>query len=38
MIDDDPVWANLAAILPAIKGVTDRTVSWLMADLPEIGI
>lgn len=37
MIDDDPVWAHLAATFRSIKGVADRTVAWLMADLPEIG-
>ena len=37
MIDDDPVWAELAATFCSIKGVADRTVAWLMADLPEIG-
>jgi transposase len=37
MIDDDPVWAHLAATFRTVKGVADRTVAWLMADLPEIG-
>ena len=37
LIDDDPLWAHLAATLRSIKGVADRTVAWLMADLPEIG-
>jgi transposase len=37
MIDDDPIWAHLAATFRSIKGVADRTVAWLMADLPEIG-
>lgn len=37
MIDDDPIWATLAAAFRSIKGVADRTVAWLMADLPEIG-
>jgi transposase len=37
MIDDDPVWACLSDTFRSIKGVADRTVAWLMADLPEIG-
>ncbi len=37
MIDDDPVWSHLADTFRTIKGVADRTVAWLMADLPEIG-
>jgi transposase len=37
MIDDDPLWAHLGDTFRTIKGVADRTVAWLMADLPEIG-
>jgi transposase len=37
MIDDDPLWARLSETFRSIKGVADRTVAWLMADLPEIG-
>lgn len=37
MIDDDPLWACLSDTFRSIKGVADRTVAWLMADLPEIG-
>jgi transposase len=37
MIDDDPMWAHLAETFRTVKGVADRTVAWLMADLPEIG-
>ncbi len=37
MIDDDPLWAHLGTALRTIKGVANRTVAWLMADLPEIG-
>jgi transposase len=37
MIDDDPMWAHLADTFRTMKGVADRTVAWLMADLPEIG-
>jgi transposase len=37
MIDDDPLWAHLSDTFRSMKGVADRTVAWLMADLPEIG-
>jgi transposase len=37
MIDDDPIWGHLADTFRTMKGVADRTVAWLMADLPEIG-
>jgi transposase len=37
MIDDDPLWAQLAETWRAVKGVAGRTVARLMADLPEIG-
>jgi transposase len=37
MIDDDPLWAHLSETFREIKGVADRSVAWLMADLPEIG-
>jgi transposase len=37
MIDDDPLWAQLAQAWRSVKGVADRTVARLMADLPEIG-
>jgi transposase len=37
MIDDDPLWAQLAQALRQVKGVAGRTVARLMADLPEIG-
>jgi transposase len=37
MIDDDPLWACLSDTFRSIKGVADRTVAWIMADLPEIG-
>jgi transposase len=37
MIDDDPLWAHLSKTFREMKGVADRTVAWLMADLPEIG-
>jgi transposase len=37
MINDDPLWARLSDTFRSMKGVADRTVAWLMADLPEIG-
>jgi transposase len=37
MIDDDPLWAELAKAWRSVKGVAGRTVARLMADLPEIG-
>jgi transposase len=38
MIDDDPLWAQIANALRAVKGVAGRTIARVMADLPEIGI
>jgi transposase len=37
MINDDSLWACLSDTFRSIKGVADRTVAWIMADLPEIG-
>jgi transposase len=37
MIDDDPLWARLSEVFREIKGIADRSVAWVMADLPEIG-
>ena len=37
MIDDDPLWAHLSQTFRQMKGVADRSVAWVMADLPEIG-
>lgn len=37
MIDDDPLWAQLAEAWRSVKGVAGRTIARLMADLPEIG-
>jgi transposase len=37
LIDDDPLWACLDKAFRALKGVADRTVARLMAELPEIG-
>ena len=38
LIKADPLWAALDATLRSVKGVADRTVATLMADLPELGI
>jgi transposase len=38
LIDDDPLWQRLAKAFREIKGVADRTVARLLAELPEIGI
>jgi transposase len=37
LIDGDPLWRKLDESFRAIKGVADRTVARLMAELPEIG-
>ena len=37
LINADPLWAKLDAALRTIKGVADRTVARLMAELPELG-
>ena len=37
LIDDDPLWSQLDAAL-RIKGLADRAVARLLAELPEIGI
>ena len=38
MIDDDPLWAQLAETWREVKGVAGRTVARLHAELPEIGL
>lgn len=38
LIKADPLWAALDATLRSVKGVADRTVATLMAELPELGI
>ena len=37
LIEDDPLWQALDATFRSIKGVADRTVAQLLAELPEIG-
>ena len=36
-IAQDPLWQQLNVAFRSIKGVADRTVACLMAELPEIG-
>lgn len=37
LIDSDPVWRKLDECFRSIKGVADRTVARIMAEMPEIG-
>jgi transposase len=37
LLDTDPLWHHLDHAFRSIKGVADRTVACLMAELPEIG-
>jgi transposase len=37
LIDGDPLWRKLDETFRSIKGVADRTVARLMAEMPEIG-
>jgi transposase len=37
LIAADPLWAELDRAFRSIKGVADRTVARLMAEMPEIG-
>lgn len=37
VIGGDPLWARLDAAFRSIKGVADRTVARVLAELPEIG-
>lgn len=38
LIGADPLWRKLDECFRSIKGVADRTVSRLMAEMPEIGV
>jgi transposase len=38
LIEGDPLWRKLDESFRTIKGVADRTVARLMAELPEIGL
>lgn len=37
LIDSDPLWQKLDECFRSIKGVADRTVARIMAEMPEIG-
>jgi len=37
LLDADPLWRQLDQAFRTIKGVADRTVARLMAEMPEIG-
>ena len=37
LLEKDPLWRELDQALRTIKGVADRTVARLMAEMPEIG-
>jgi transposase len=37
LIDQDPLWRELNQAFRSIKGVADRTVARLMAEMPEMG-
>jgi transposase len=37
LIEQDPLWRELNQVFRTIKGVADRTVARLMAEMPEIG-
>jgi transposase len=38
LIEQDPLWRELNQAFRTIKGVADRTVARLMAEMPEIGM
>lgn len=38
LIDDDPLWARLDAAFRTVKGVANRSVARILAELPEIGV
>ena len=37
LLDRDPLWRELNQVFRTIKGVADRTVARMMAEMPEIG-
>jgi transposase len=37
LIAEDPLWHQLDPVFRAVKGVADRTIARLMAEMPEIG-
>jgi transposase len=38
LIDTDPLWSKLNEAFRSVKGVADRTVARIMAQMPEIGL
>jgi transposase len=38
LVASDPLWKELDQAFRSIKGVADRTVATVMADMPEIGL
>ena len=38
LVEKDPLWTALDRALRSVKGVADRTVAVLLAEMPEIGI
>jgi transposase len=38
LLDQDPLWRELDRAFRTVKGVADRTVARLMAEMPEIGV
>jgi transposase len=37
MVKADPLWSALEQTIRSVKGAADRTVAYLLADLPELG-
>jgi transposase len=37
LVTSDPIWTALDKTIRSVKGLSDRTVAVLLADLPEIG-
>jgi transposase len=37
MVKADPLWSALESTIRSVKGAADRTVAYLLADLPELG-
>jgi transposase len=37
LVASDPIWAQLDKTIRSVKGLADRTVAILLADLPELG-
>ena len=37
LISQDPLWRELDPVFRSIKGVADRTIARIVADMPEIG-